>query len=324
MFGKSITHYLNSATFFDKENEGGSDAVDPKAAAAAERAAIQVDESSSKRPTSSEENNDENNDNEEDDDDEEEEGEEEGEEKQEEENNNDNEETDEQKTVRLAKEKEERKQARQQRKWDRLAAERDEQRRRADALEAKLKELPVDGLTEEEVERRAEEKAAKKLAAKEAELAQRQFEETIDSLEAQAVKANKNFNVELSAMVEELGMVPGEVISVLADLDNKNGGEVLNYLASNIDEAEDIFELKKSPSKLALKLIRISDKIKGDTKPVANIRRRSNVPDPIAPVGEGRNDPGNGPLTGKESMDDWVAKRNKQAEAHQRRKMGMS
>jgi hypothetical protein len=313
-----LLKYLYSSAAFEKPNEG---AEDTRTDAQKERDAIAVSESTSKNPPETPEN--EENEEEQEEENEEEEEHEENEEQEKdlnEPNKEKKEETDEEKETRLAAEKAQRKADRQQRKWDKLAAEKTAAEAKVKELEAKLKENPVEGLTEEEVERRAEAKAELKLAERNQQNAQKEFEKTIDKLEADAIKVDTNFPKALSSLVEEIGMVPGEIINVLADLDNENGGEVLSYLANNVDEAEDIYELKKNPSRLALKLVRISDKLKEAKK--APRKERSRVPEPIIPVSEG-GDKQNSPLTGKEDMETWVAKRNRQAEAHQKRKMGM-
>lgn len=320
---KLFTRYLNSAAFFDTPNDQGTKPpekppVDPRAAAQAERDAITVDDSTNGRDNEENENNEGDEENEGQEEEEQEEGEnDEGESdvvddktKQPPEN-----ETDEQKTKRLAQEKEERKVARQQRKWDKLAAEKTAAEKKVQELEAKLAEKPVEGLTEEEVTRRAEELANQKLNAKQREAAQKSFEDKCDALEADAIKINKDYNAHLNELVEELGKVPGELIVALAELDNENGGEVLNHLVTNIDEAEDIFELKNNPAKLTLKLVRISDKLKAAKTP--SPRQRSRVPAPIKPVNESadRGDATTAPLTGKEDMDLFAQKRAKQIAA---------
>lgn len=311
MFKNSILRYLNSAAFFDRDSEGS---IDPKEAARLERESIQTNESISSDTEKQSEN--------EQDDDKKNENEEEKDNTNEEEDNNENkenaEETDEQKETRLAAEKEARRQARQQRKWDKLAAEKTAAENKVKELEAKLKENPVEGLTEEEVERRAEAKAAIKLAEKQQQEFQTNFEARCEKLENKAKKINENFVANLEEMVEEIGTVPGAVIDILDDLDNENGAEVLNHLVTNVDDAEDIFAFKGNVKKLTMKLMRLSDKLKSEgdhnktnKKPA---RQVSNVPPPIKPVNGNGNDLLSAPITGKEDMDSFVAKRNRQIE----------
>lgn len=237
------------------------------------------------------------------------------------------EETDEQKTERLAKEKEERKakearkEERRQRKWNKLAAERDEAIKEAERLRKQIAENNPDGLSEEEVERRAEEKANKKLKDKELEREQREFNKSVKELEIQAKKADPKFNEKLDDMVEELDRpIPGAVISILSDLDHKNGGEVLNYLTENLDEADDIFDM--SLHRMTQKLIRISDKLK-ETKKNKNGNKpeRKPPPPPLSTVKEGGKIDSS-TLTGKESMDDFVRIRERQSEQHRKNKGG--
>lgn len=228
-------------------------------------------------------------------------------------------ETEEQKEKRISKEREERKAARQQRKWDRLAAEKTAAEKRVQELEAQLKETPNEGLTEEEVERRAEEKALLKLQEKQAAEAKKAFDDNCDALEAQAAKAAKvtveQFRTDLRELVNDLGPIPTDMINALADLDNKNGGQVLNYLMDNIDEAEELYGL--SPIKMAQRLVRISDKIAEAEKPKP--RQRSNAPRPLEAINEsGRK--GAEQLNDKMSMDDFVRIRNKQTEKYRKSK----
>lgn len=243
------------------------------------------------------------------------------------ENEEEIEETDEQKTERLAKEKEERKakearkEERRQRKWNKLAAERDEAIKEAERLRKQIAENNPDGLSEEEVERRAEEKANKKLQDKELEREQREFNKSVKELEIQAKKADPKFNEKLDDMVEELDRpIPGAVISILSDLDHKNGGEVLNYLTENLDEADDIFDM--SLHRMTQKLIRISDKLK-ETKKNKNGNKpeRKPPPPPLSTVREGSKIESS-VLTGKESMDDFVRIRERQSEQHRKNKGG--
>lgn len=228
-------------------------------------------------------------------------------------------ETEEQKEKRISKEREERKAARQQRKWDRLAAEKTAAENRVRELEAQLKETPNEGLTEEEVERRAEEKALLKLQEKQATEAKKAFDDNCDALEAQAAKAAKitveQFRADLRELVNDLGPIPTDMINALADLDNKNGGQVLNYLMDNIDEAEELYAL--GSIKMAQRLVRISDKIADAEKPKP--KPRSNLPRPIEAINEsGRK--GSEQLNDKMSMDDFVRIRNKQTEEYRKSK----
>jgi len=303
--------FLNTASFLlAPPNEGEQDT---RSDAQKERDAIEINDSTdgedknrapvdTEDKTGDEEDNDEEENKEED--------EKDKDENKDEEEDKNKEETDEEKTARLAKEKEDRKQARQQRKWDKLAAEKTAAERERDELKRRLEEKPVEGLTEEEVERRAAEKVAEKLREKQLEDAKKEFEDNCDTLEAAAIKIDTNFPRKVQELAEDLGPIPRAVINTLAELDNKNGGAVLNYLADNVDEAEEIYDLRNNERRLAIKLTRLSDKLKEEAKPVR--RERSNVPPPITPVDGAVKD--NNRITGKETQEEFNAKRARQIE----------
>lgn len=318
--------FLNTASFLLAPPDTPNEIEDNRSEAQKQRDAIEIsdstDENNNKNgSSSSDENKEETDENEEDEEENDDENEDDDEEnKNEDENKKEDEnkeETDEEKTARLTQEKEDRRQARQQRKWDKLAAEKTAAEKRVQELEARLKEQPVEGLTEEEVQRRAAELAATKLAEKQAQDNKKKFEDTCDSLEAVAIKTDKEFSRKVVEMTTEIGPIPAPIIEILAELDNENGGEVLAYLANNIDEAEDLFELKSNERKLTAKLVRISDKVKEASKKPK--RERSNLPAPIDPVGNSRQE--NTRITGKETQEEFNAKRAKQ-EAEKRAARG--
>jgi hypothetical protein len=306
-----------SAVLFAPDNEGGATLTPEQ-----EREAINVEVGTDKTKEANKDNNEENEENDDNkDDDEDNKDDEENKENDDE----TGEETEEEKAERVAKEKEEkeakriRKEERQQRKWDRLAAERNAALEEAERLRKQIAENNPDGLTEEEVERRAEEKANKKLQDKEAERKAREFDKSIRDLEIAAKKVDPKFDDKLNEMTAELDRkVPGEVISILSDLDHKNGGEVLNYLTENIDEADDIFDM--SLHRMTQKLIRISDKLK-DAKKDGKTSTRRQPPPPLNTVREsGR--PESTTLTGKEDMDTFVRMRERQSEQYRKSKGG--
>jgi len=215
---------------------------------------------------------------------------------------------------RKAREKRERAESRKERRIDKLTKERNELQQELEALRKQREEQPVEGLTEEEVERRAEALAQQRLA-------ERALANDSNKLLKQAQKSDERFDDNVADMAEELGNIPQNMIYILAnELDHDNGGEVLAYLASNIDEAEDIYRLANNPVKMALKLNKISDTLK--TKPSRKeAKPRSNAPAPIRPVTEnGR--PAVGALTGKEDMETFMRVRNAQAEAYRKSKGG--
>jgi len=157
---------------------------------------------------------------------------------------------------RKAREKRERAESRKERRIDKLTKERNELQQELEALRKQREEQPVEGLTEEEVERRAEALAQQRLA-------ERALANDSNKLLKQAQKADERFDDNVADMAEELGNIPQNMIYILAnELDHDNGGEVLAYVASNIDEAEDIYRLANNPVKMALKLNKISDTLK--------------------------------------------------------------
>lgn len=233
----------------------------------------------------------------------------------------DEDETDETKAAKLVQEKEERKQARIQRRIDKAVAEAKAAKAENEELRRQLAAKPVDGLTEEEVQRRAEEIASAKLAEKQSEIVKKQFDKDCEVLRDQAIKLDKNFDTKIGEAVEELGKpIPSKMIGILADLDNGNGGEVLNYLADNIDDAEEIWDLPEG--RMTAKLIRISDKLKAAQKPEP--KPKSKVPPPVSDVTEGNRPISPGlPKKPTENIEDWVRIRNKQ-EAEYRKSKGLA
>ena len=164
------------------------------------------------------------------------------------------------------------------------------------ALEAKQAEGEVI-LTEEEVERRSEEKAARKVAEKE-------FVATCNRLFDDAVKIDKQFKNKVDAMAEDIGAIPSMMIGILGDIDN--GAAVLSYLTNNVEEAEEIYT--KSAPKMAIELAKLSTKLT-TKKPTKEL---SKVPAPNDPV-SGSANPKFDPYNTKSTDDkDWIEKRNRQ------------
>ena len=233
------------------------------------------------------------------------------------------EETAEEKAAREASEtqaaKDKRKEERIQKRIDKAVAA----QRTAEAEVAKWRALaeakPDDEkLTKEQVEARAEAIAAEKVAAKEMERAQADFNKACDKLQDAANKIDKEFTPKVVAMADELGPIPSRVIGILDDLEN--GAEVLKFMVDDIDEAEKIYDLKDKPERLAIALVRISDKLALAKKPPP--KQISKVPDPMKPVNGNRVQ--STQITQKdttpEGMENYVRKRQLQIE--QRRKQG--
>src|ERR1700743_2074264 len=100
-------------------------------------------------------------------------------------------ETAEQKTARIAQEKEDRRQNRIQKRIDKLTATIGNKDNEIAELRKQLAEKPKEGLSEEEVERRAAEKAAALAAAQESDRQQKAFAKTADTLLKSASKVDK-------------------------------------------------------------------------------------------------------------------------------------
>lgn len=231
-------------------------------------------------------------------------------------------ETEEQKTARLAAEKDEketRKKERQQRKWDKLAAEKTAAEKRVLELEAQIKETPKEGLTEEEVERRAAEKAKTLTQQQQQEREEKEFAKTADGLIKDAKKIDKDFEKNINKVAEDTGIkMPKYMVDILADLDNDNGHEILALMAKDEDLYEELCEL--SERRMIRRLDKMSDEIKAKAK--APKKEPSNLPDPIEPINDGTNNRGNAlPSSPLKNMDEYVRIRALQtAEARKRGK----
>ncbi len=215
-----------------------------------------------------------------------------------------------------AKDKEDRKQARIQKRIDKAVAGQRAAEAELIKLKAQLEANPDKKLTEEEVQARAEAIAAEKVAAKELEHLQADFNKACDKLQTEGTKLDKEFTPKVVAMAEELGPIPSRVIGVLSDFDN--GAEVLKFMIDDIDEAEKIYDLKDKPEKLAIALMKISDKLTAAKRP--RPRQISQVPDPVRPVNGSRVQSLTITEADTKNMDTYVAKRTRQME--ERRKAG--
>lgn len=173
------------------------------------------------------------------------------------------------------------------------------------SLEIKIKE-GEQPLTEEEVERRSEDKANQKVAASE-------FKRAQNKLIKEATAIDKTFMAKVHEMAEEVSPLPGQMIGILEDIDN--GGAVLNYLTDNVEEYEEIYQL--SVVKMSNALNKIAKKLEDAAKPKP--KQISKVPKPNEPIKGGNKSPLI--LTGKESMADFVRIRNQQAEERRKAKL---
>jgi len=195
--------------------------------------------------------------------------------------------------------------ARIQKRIDKLTAKNKTLADENASLKAQLAAKPDDenALTQEDVERLAAQKVT-----------EREFEAAVNRIADSAAKFDKSFKTKINTLAEEMGTpIPGQMIGILDDLPN-NGADVLLYLAKdeNQDEAEEIWKL--SPAKMALKLSKISDKIKPKKQiskvPAPNeaLKGRGTTPDVLNP----------------KNMDEFVRIRAQQAEAFRKRKMGLT
>lgn len=232
-------------------------------------------------------------------------------------------ETAEEKAAREATEtaeaKEKRKEERIQKRIDKAYAA----QKVAEAEVIKLREQlaakpPDEKLTEAEVQSRAEVIAAEKLATKNLQDLQKEFEKNCDAIQDAAVKIDPEFNKKVHELAAEIGPLPNQMLNVLFDLDN--GADVLAFLASDVDEAERIYGLVDKPARLGIALSKIADKLAEAKKPKP--KEISKVPDAVKPVNGARVQ--STQITSKdttpEGMDNYVRKRQLQIE--QRRKQG--
>lgn len=227
-----------------------------------------------------------------------------------EEDSTDKEETNEETVETKSVEKLEKTIARLQKRIDKTTGSNKDLKKQLDdankALEAKKAEGDV-VLTEDEVEKRATDKA-KRLAA------DKEFVDTCNSLADAAAKIDKKFDTKVAAMSEDIGPIPSQMIGILGDLDN--GGAVLAHLVNNLDEAEEIYTL--SMARMATKLTKLSLKL--ETEAAEKKKKKiSQVPPPNEPIGGGSKSPTI--LSDKDSMDEWVRKRNIQVEARRQARL---
>jgi hypothetical protein len=194
----------------------------------------------------------------------------------------------------------ERVQAKMQKRIDKLTAK----QATTEAENVELKKLldtkakSGEGLTEEEVERRAELRAEEKVREKE-------FNKACENLANAAGKVSPTFQKDVKAMAKDIGLIPPIMIGVLEDLDN--GGAVLAHLAKedNWEEAEAIYGM--SQGKMALALAKLSDKVKPKPKP------RSAAPEPLNNLGGASK--AITPLSDNMSEAEWIAERERQVAA---------
>lgn len=294
---KLLQKYLNSVAVFEAPNDKG-------------RPEIKVDVVDNREDKNNDAGNNKN-ENEKKEEQEEQEGEDENED--DEDNDNNQNETDEEKQARLANQKEERRQARIQKRIDKLVAENKNSQTEIAKLKKQLEEKPVEGLTEEEVERRAEDKAAKKLKELEVERENKQFEKLADKLIKSASKVDKDFEKKINEVAKETDtLMQPFMLEILSD-EYDNGHEILTLMANDADLYEEICTMSER------KMIRRFDKLSAELKSRAKKpqqRERERLPDPITPINDGTNNRGNSlPSKPTENMEDFVRIRAQQVEA---------
>lgn len=200
-----------------------------------------------------------------------------------------------------------------QKRIDREVAKRKDLERQLKEANAKLAADPdkENALTEEEVEKRAEEKATAKQL-------RREFEQASDRLFKAAVKTDKEFQTKINALADDIGFIPSHMIGILDDLDN--GGDILVYFTGNADEAQEIYEM--SPAKAAVKLAKLSAKLETAAKPKP--KEISKVPDPAETIKGGNKSPDVLPKNPTADMANFVRVRQRQAEERRKAKMGLN
>lgn len=179
------------------------------------------------------------------------------------------------------------------------------------ALEAKVKE-GEQPLTEEEVNRRAKAIAAQEVSANE-------FRRIERKLIKDAEKLDPKFMNKVVDMADDIGPIPPFIIEALDDLDNDNGGAILNHYANNPDDYEEVFNMiaeRQSPVKVLNKINKLSDKLAEAAKPKKKAISKV-PPPPPAPKGNSKN-PDQLPIDPTKNMDEYVRIRNQQ-DAEKRR-----
>lgn len=228
-------------------------------------------------------------------------------------------ETEEQKTARITQEKEDRRQARVQKRIDKLTATIGSKDNEIAELKKQLAERPKEGLTEEEIERRAAAIAEAKLKDKDAKEAEANLKKAVDKLVDDANKLDKEFQKKINSVSEETGAkMPTYMVDILTELDNENGHEILNQLANDADLFEEVCALPER--KMTQRLIRMSDKLKEDSKK-KQPKKEEKLPDPIVPISDGGNNRGNAlPAKPTQNMEEFARVRALQSAEYRKTK----
>lgn len=159
------------------------------------------------------------------------------------------------------------------------------------------------GLTEQEVERRAQEKAMQMAQ-------QLEFNKTCNAIAATGEKEYKDWGTAMHnlTMVGALGQgASSEFLETVIELEAPQ--QVLHYLGTNLDQAKRIAEM--SPKKMALEMARLEATLRAPA-PLPPMPPVSNAPAPIIPVG-GAAKIASGDITDPTmTPDEWFALRAKQ------------
>ncbi len=298
-----LQRYLNSTATFDAEKETGTKEP-PK------RPDIKVESVDNRKERDKDDpwNN------------QEEKEEEEGEEEKDDEEGDDKEDDKEEEKELTAEQKEaakqERKDARMQKRIDKLTALNGNFENEIKTLKAQLAEKPVEGLTEQEVDRRAEAKAQALADAREKDRKQKDFEKTADTLIKDAKKADKDFEKKINEVAKETDVfMPGFMINILSEIDN--GGEILASLSNDPDLYEEVCTL--SERSMTRRLDKMSEEIKAAKKSNGKQQqRRPDPPPPVEPV-DGVSNRGNSlPSNPTKNMEEFVRIRALQTEARRK------
>lgn len=287
---------LASACYYEAEKEQGSG--DNKSDADKQREDIKVENSNDKKEEPEKEEKDDAKDEVDKEDEGKEKDEDEGEEGDEDGEKEEKELSAEQKEIESLKKKV----SRLEKRTGRTAGERDQLKKDLVAAKKQLetKVAAGEGLTEEDVDRRANIKA-NELAT------EREFQKAVDKLMKDATKVDKDFVEKINDLAKEVAPIPQFMIGALEDLDN--GGEILAYFTENAEEYEEVIQL--TPAKMTTRLSKLSIKLEDEKK--EKPKKISKVPDPPNKDMKG-NQGSPSVLSDKDPMEDWVRKRNQQVE----------
>lgn len=168
-------------------------------------------------------------------------------------------------------------------------------------------------LTEEDVERLAEQRAEQKVAV-------REFNASVNRIAESCKKIDKEFSEKVTAMVEDVSgtgsALPSVMVGILDDMP-ENGGPVLMHLANNVELYEELYQL--NPVRMALKLKEISDSVIAKAKK-EKTKEISKVPEAKETL-KGKGTTPEQRASEKDDMDTFVRKRAREVEERQKARM---